>query len=48
MVDDNSRVFLEDVNGDGKSDMVVIGAYDKPNAGNVYVVLSNGTGFEEW
>ncbi len=48
MIDNNSRVYFTDVNGDGKSDMVGIGAYDAGNAGFVYVSLSNGSAFPGW
>jgi hypothetical protein len=43
MISDNSPLFLADVNGDGKSDMIAIGPPGASNAGVVYVGLSTGT-----
>jgi hypothetical protein len=48
MISDGSPVLLGDVNGDGKADLVGIGAPGMPNAGYVYVSLSNGTSFPGW
>jgi FG-GAP-like repeat/FG-GAP repeat len=47
----NSRTSdrgLIDVNGDGKSDLVTIPPLGRPNSGQVYVGLSNGSYFQAW
>jgi len=48
MVDDNSRVFLSDVDPDGLVDLIGVGAPGAANAGKVYVARSNGTGYPAW
>ncbi|MCU6793379.1 FG-GAP-like repeat-containing protein [Paenibacillus sp. WQ 127069] len=48
MLDDNGQIWFEDVNGDGKVDMITQGQPGQPNAGWVYVSLSTGTGFQGW
>jgi hypothetical protein len=39
---------LEDVNGDGKKDLVTIGGAGTARAGRVYVALSDGKGYPTW
>jgi len=48
MLDDNSKTWVADVNGDGKADLISQGAPGLWNAGYVYVGLSNGSGFAQW
>ncbi|MBP2114954.1 FG-GAP-like repeat-containing protein [Paenibacillus silagei] len=48
MIDDNSQMWFEDVNGDGKKDLISKGEAGAWNAGVVYVALSTGTGFQPW
>lgn len=47
-ISNRSPVLLGDVNGDGKSDLIAIGAEGMANAGVVYVGLSDGKGFSYW
>ncbi|QUL56306.1 VCBS repeat-containing protein [Paenibacillus tritici] len=48
MIDDNSPMWLEDVNGDGKADLISIGQAGAWNEGRIYVSLSTGTGYQPW
>lgn len=50
IIDDipNARLFIEDVNGDGKDDIVGIATEALSNSGYVYVALGNDTGFTFW
>jgi hypothetical protein len=48
VISNGSPLLMGDVNGDGKSDLIGVGAPGLGNAGTVYVALSNGTGFNFW
>ncbi|WP_036945408.1 FG-GAP-like repeat-containing protein [Pseudobacteroides cellulosolvens] len=48
VISDNSPIWFEDVDGDGKKDLIGQGAAGTPTAGWVYVALNNGTGFNFW
>ncbi|WP_039833137.1 FG-GAP repeat domain-containing protein, partial [Paenibacillus sonchi] len=48
MIDDNGSMWFADINGDGKSDLVSKGQAGAANSGQVYVCLSNGTGYPWW
>lgn len=48
MIDDNSSMWFEDVNGDGKADLISIGQEGAWNEGWVYVSLSTGSGYQPW
>ncbi|WP_338552536.1 FG-GAP-like repeat-containing protein [Paenibacillus sp. KS-LC4] len=48
ILEDNSKLWFDDVNGDGKSDLISKGEAGAWNAGFVYVALSNGTGYPAW
>jgi Phosphotriesterase family/FG-GAP-like repeat len=49
-VSNTAKVWLADVDGDGKADLVVQGGPDDYDHGQIYVALSNraGNGFEMW
>ena len=47
-IDPNSPIFLGDVNGDKKLDLITVGQPGAANAGVVYVGLSTGTAFTKW
>jgi len=47
-IDNNSSIYLGDVNGDGKADLITVGQAGASNAGVVYVGYSNGTSFHAW
>ncbi len=48
MIDDGAKVWLADVNGDGKADLVTQGAATGTHAGWISVGLSDGLGFTQW
>jgi hypothetical protein len=48
MLDDNGQVWFEDMNGDGKIDMIAEGGPGNYNAGWVYVSIGTGQGFPWW
>ncbi|WP_028530661.1 FG-GAP repeat domain-containing protein [Paenibacillus sp. HW567] len=48
VLEDNSKLWLDDVNGDGKTDLISKGEAGAWNAGVVCVALSNGTGYPTW
>lgn len=48
VLNDNDKVWLGDVNNDGKADLIIQGGAGQFNAGLVYVGISNGSGFTIW
>ena len=48
MVDDGAKIWLADVNNDGKADLVAQGVAGGPKAGWVFMALSDGLGFAHW
>jgi hypothetical protein len=48
MLDDNSKTWLVDVNGDGKADLVTQGGPGSSAAGWVAVGISSGLSFPQW
>ncbi len=48
MVDDGAKIWLADVNNDGKADLVAQGVAGGAVAGWVVVGLSDGLGFAQW
>jgi hypothetical protein len=48
MVDDGAKIWLADVNNDGKADLVAQGVAGGPKAGWVFMGLSDGLGFAQW
>jgi len=47
-VSDTAKVWLVDVNGDRQADLVAQGGAPDYDHGQIYVALSNGTGFSMW
>src|SRR6185295_6477724 len=47
-VSNTAKVWLADVNGDGKADLVAQGGATDSDHGQIYVGLSTGTGFSMW
>jgi predicted metal-dependent phosphotriesterase family hydrolase len=47
-VSNSGRVWLADVDGDGKADLVAQGGAPDSDHGQIYVALSTGTGFSMW
>lgn len=48
MIDDQSPMWFEDVNGDGNADLISKGQAGAWNEGWLYVSLSKGNGFQPW
>ena len=47
-VSDTAQVWLADIDGDGKADLVAQGGAPDDDHGQIYVALSTGTGFSMW
>ena len=47
-VSNTAKVWLSDVNSDGKADLVAQGGAPDDDHGQIYVALSTGTGFSMW
>jgi hypothetical protein len=48
LLDDNAKVWLADVDGDAKADLVAQGAPEQASAGMIYAAFSDGTGYPAW
>src|SRR5215510_12605946 len=48
VISGDAKVWLADVNGDGKADLVVQGGAPDYDHGQIHVALSTGTGFSMW
>ncbi len=48
VVSETDEVMPADINGDGKTDLVVRGGFGKWDAGYIWTALSNGSSFDFW